>query len=69
MEFENTSELTLPEANDTLDDLLFVTTSIPFEFSTLPVLVEVVSGAATRGMSTGTHSLRSLMLVSWQWSL
>lgn len=49
MEFENTSFL-LPEADATLDDLVFVTISIPFEFSMLPVLVEVVSGTATRGM-------------------
>ena len=49
MEFENTY-FTLDEVDSVLDDLVFVTRSTPFQFDTLPVLVDVASGGtATRG--------------------
>ena len=49
MEFESTS-FTLDETDSVLDDLVFVTRSTPFQFDTLPVLVDVASGGtATRG--------------------
>ena len=61
MEFESTSFI-LDEVDSVLDDLVFVTRSTPFQFDTLPVLVDVASGGtATRGKQSKAQSFKCLV--------